>query len=188
MALALKFNVCLSSDCKTLTFNETTGIYSSTNTGGYGAPNPLASATAATLTITKEDDTTVEFDLLAESFPSTVSTLEFEITGEDLGYGVDAKLPDGEYIFQYDVTISGVVYTKRVVKFFYCQVKCCIEKLFAKIADVECECTDKAVKKAMKGYAYLKALQVAVRRGNQPRFANLLKILQKICADKNCGC
>lgn len=189
MALALKFNVCLESDCKTITFTDTTGVYTATNTGGYNTPNPsLSEATAATLTITKPDNTNVVINLFTQGFPTKDTTLEYLITGQALGYGVDSKIPDGSFTFQYDTTISGTIYTKRIVKLFYCQIKCCIENLFNKISDTSCECTDTFVKKALKGYAYLKSLQVAAKVGNQPRFANLLKILNKICADKNCGC
>ena len=42
MALALNFSVCISGDCSSVTFTETTGVYNATsNTGGWtGGGNP----------------------------------------------------------------------------------------------------------------------------------------------------
>jgi hypothetical protein len=53
MSLIPKYTLEMSSDCGTLYFNDTTPVYSVSETGGYGAPNPTrASITSTILTLT----------------------------------------------------------------------------------------------------------------------------------------
>lgn len=114
MSIYLKPVVTQAGDCKSFTFSETTGTYnSSTNTGGYGAPNfTVADVNTATVTITPfESDTSTEINVFS-TFPTTDSEIEFTITNEDMGYSEDESIADGVYDIVYELTgdfaITGV--------------------------------------------------------------------------------
>jgi hypothetical protein len=189
MALSITFNICESSDCKSLIFTETTGAYSDpSNTGGWGTPNPATTdVTSDELVVLLPDDTsTYSFDLLAEGFPTTDSTVEFEITAADLGYGT-GSLPDGMYTFT-RTTIATTTYVTQVTKLFYCNTQCCVHQKLAAITDTECGCDDKKTKDALLAFTYLQALKDAAKCGNTSRFTKILKITTRMCNSSDCGC
>lgn len=190
MAVSLSFSICQGSGCDSLTFKETTGAYSVTNTGGWGAPNRATStATIATLTITNPSGTSYELDLFATGdFPTDDTTFEYDIDFTDIGLTAGSKLPDGIYTFVYSVTtVSGttVVYTQTVQQAFYCQVKCCVLSMFKEL-DVTCDCSKDAKIRAIDAYLMLKGIIYSSGSGCSSNFEEDLAILQKICLNSNC--
>jgi hypothetical protein len=193
MAVSLSFEICSSSDCKSLAFTETTGAYSSTNTNGWGSPNKLTSdAETAVLEVTIPGDITYTFDLFAESpaFPTSDEDQKFIINAEDIGGVSGDKIPDGLYLFRYTVgrtTATAFTYTQQIQQLLYCNIKCCVYSMFADI-DEDCSCSSKKIEKALKSFALYKSLVAAAGCGQVNRFANLLKILGKLCKNTNCNC
>lgn len=74
--LSLKFDLCVINACTQLRFTETTGIYSTSNLGGWGIPNmKIPDAVTATLAITPYGSTaTYTIDLLATTLFPTYQT------------------------------------------------------------------------------------------------------------------
>lgn len=188
MAVALDFEICQASNCKSLIFTETTGAYSTQNTGGWNAPNELiSSVTDAILSVTTPGGLTFDFDVLAQtpSFPTTDELLKYYITGTELGM-VNSALTDGLYKFTYTVTTSTTTYTKIIYQLLYCNVKCCVASMLAKITDPDCDCQSDIIASASRAITLLDSLIYAAKCGNRTAFTNLLTILNKICRNQNC--
>lgn len=195
MALALKFELIMSSDCTSFAIKDLTGDYSATNTGGYGAPNPtIVSMTAATLTIPLSDGSTV---VLGDSqgfypaFPNDDDTL-FTITSALLGLGANVNIADFVTPITYSMTNVDGTYSVTQYEFIDCNAKCCENKANAAIDFTnKCEPCDN---KALQSYIKISALRAAV--GNalecipaQPNKATIiLQSLTDICNQSGCGC
>ncbi len=188
MSVILDFSICASSDCSSLFFEDTTGAYSSVNTGGFNSPNAsTADATAATLAITTPDDDTFSFNLLTQNpaFPTTDSTQLYYVYPSDLGMG-DAALTDGLYKFVYTVTTSTSTYSKIVYQLFYCNIRCCVSNMLLKITDPDCDCQADMIASATRALSLLNSLMYAAKCGNKTVFDKLLRILNKLCRNENC--
>lgn len=185
MALQLNFEICQSSNCKTLTFVETTGAYSASNTTGWGDPNPLiADMTSAVLTITLANGNSYNIDLFASGFPTDTNT-EFVINNTDIGYVSSDPIDDQIIMFTYTVSDGVDTYTQNIQQAFYCQVQCCVLSMFTDI-DIDCDCSKDKIDNALKSYALLKGLIYNAGCGNSTYFNNLLTQLQKLCLNSNC--
>lgn len=188
MATVISAQVCLSSDCKTLEFIETTGAYNSlSNTTGWGAPNQTTGdATAATLVATNPAGTSYTINLFSTTyFPTTNTSLEYTIPMTSIGLASGASLTDGIWSFTYTVTTNSTTYTYNWTQAFYCQVQCCVYSMF-KDLDVECDCSYDTKQKALDAYLLLKGLIYAGNCGNTTEFASILATLQKICLNSDC--
>lgn len=190
MAVTLQFTVCQSTNCKSLIFQETTGAYSATNTGGWGNPNRATStATTAVLTITPPNGTSYDVNLFTSSFPTTNTSQEYEIEATSIGQSSGSKWPDGIYTFVYTVTtVSGTteIYTQTVKQAFYCQVKCCVYSMFTDI-DLDCDCSEDAKVRAIDAWIMLQGLITSAGCGNVSNFEDDLETLQEMCNNNNCS-
>ncbi len=191
MALQLSANICQSVDCKSLQFTETTRAYdATTNPTGWGTPNiDLSDAVTATLTVTSEDmpEDSV-FDLLAEGFPTDDEDLIFTMSNEDLNFGLANTITDGSYNFLYEVTTDSQSYSVSVDVLIYCNVKCAVYNMLANL-QVKChDCHVEDVKEALLAWTYLQSLIHAALCGDKSRFEKILKILNKITINQDCGC
>lgn len=188
MAVQLSFDVCMSPDCKLLSFTEETGVYDATNNiGGWGTPNEATTdATNATLTITDTDDVSTVLTLYSQ-FPSSTDTVSRNINMDDIGGAIGDKFPDGLYTFLYTVTTATTTYTQTIKKLFFCQAACCVSQLFADITDEDCDCQEEAEDKALKAFTVLQALKYNAHCGKEDRFDNLLTILDKLCNSEDCS-
>jgi hypothetical protein len=193
MAVVLNFCINESDDAKSFTVKETTGVYNaSTNTGGWGAPNPtIASALTSTITIaqlTDADTNTYTDAVVINTYPTLPNTTEtlFEITAEDVGYGVDSQFPDAVYSLTYTVTSSSGSITP-VTKLFglYSNLDCCIKKMADKVSVCTCNCSELEdnLKEAMR---WRRLLQAADCCGNVPAIMKFIEKITKLCS--NCGC
>jgi hypothetical protein len=188
MALIPNFEICQSSDCKTLTFVETTGAYNAgNNTTGWNAPNAtIAAATAAVLTVTYASGTIATIDLFATTiFPTALTTVQYDLTSTSLGLVADTAIDDQIITFTYTVTSGGTSYhqTKRFP--FTCQVRCCVQSMVIGI-DIDCDCSDDIIEKYTRAYILYKGLIYSGNAGNVSNFNNILAQLQKLCLNSNC--
>lgn len=191
--IVLNFDICQAADCKSFTINETTGIYSATNTGGWGAPNAvIGDALDARLIVTLPNLTQVTVNNLL--FPTLPTTGTATISVTDANLGLSGGLPDGIYIITYQVDINQVLpftQTSRSTTktfLFSCNIKCCVDKLIAKIPELECTCNDQALKDALLAYGLYKSLCSAGSCGLTDKVTNILDRLNKLCNSKSCGC
>lgn len=107
MSLVIKGELVINASNTELTFNDVTGDYSGSNTGGYGTPNKAKARAYKTLIrITKPDGTSIDFDLDGTTVPSsdfvpknavtrTMTLAQMDISEEEF--------PDGVYEVQYIV-------------------------------------------------------------------------------------
>lgn len=195
MGLVLQFSVCQSNNCKQITFNETTQAYDPVaNVNGWGTPNPaIASATVATLTVLIPNGQTYTFDLfngLTPNWPTLSPSQNFILLSNNLGYGINNKLGDGIYTFTYSVTVSGVVYTQVKNVLLFCNSKCCVQNLYADVAEsnscVSCAKNKKDI--ADLARILLAGIEAAADCGQINTFNSLMTSLNRICANTNCCC
>lgn len=171
MALSLSCAGSFSSDGEQMFFNDDTGVYNaSTNTGGWGAPNPLttqvttfqiicnwisagtivtynftvSSGTITVASVTDGEGTTANIlaDLASTSFPFDSPDL-FDLTDTFDDAIVLPTLADGQFKLTYKV-ISGSVpftYTTSTTFFRDCDLKCCTKELRL-TADPNCDCCE----------------------------------------------
>lgn len=197
MALIPSISICKSSDCKSLSLNETTGAYTLINLGGYGTPNvDLSDIISAVLTINIPGSSTpIVIDLFSitppDNFPSDdPTTPTFIIDSVVLGLGPAGVLSDGLYTFQYDVTDNtNVTYTYSTTFLMTCTIECCVAKLLAEVAKCGCDCDDDAKEDALFAYTLLVALKSSLScDNNTTKTNNILSSLQRICKFKDCNC
>lgn len=186
MALTLSIDLCLRSNCTELIFKETTGAYSGSNTGGYGAPNTnLGAIQTAVLTVTDPDGEEYEIDLYNE-FPTTDTEYEYTIDLADLGNR--DSIEDGYWQFNYTVSDGDTSYEVNAAKVFTCSINCCLKNILTKIRDSYCDSCDNY-------YTYEEYTKVLALRdslldldvcGDTEYIENTLEILTKICNKIKC--
>jgi hypothetical protein len=207
MSLGINFKI-KNKSCKSLVFTETTGLYSPSNTPGWETPNPLISnATAATLSIYNNSNTLlVTLDLFTTGLPDPNDTTtthnwpnsSYQETAYNFYQGLiintdlvplsNDTIADGVYTYIYSVIVDDITYSKTKYFYNFCNVECCVDKLFAKVPDSDSCCNSTAANKALRAYSLLLALKRAAECYQKERFARLLRILQTICSGNPCNC
>jgi len=187
--LDLRFKLCQDKSCKELVFVETTGVYDSLlNLGGGGSPNPTtASASNITLSVTFPDATTGSFTFPA-GWPTTDNSKYIIIKNTDLGLVADDSFDDGQYTFTYSITSGTIVYTKAQDIYFFCQVRCCVNKMVARIGDSNCQCEKDYVDNVLWASALLHSLEYAAICNKKNQFDNIMEYLTAICDTEPCDC
>lgn len=199
---ALSISVCQAKDCQSFAITETTGVYNaSSNPGGYGGGvnYDTTDVIDARLVITLPDGTSITIDSSSAipvypSLPDSTGLAPFTVASAMLG--LSGVLPDGIYTIQYTIDINTVFSTTTqtsVTQFvlFTCTIKCCVDKLFAKISDQGCgcnDCNDAIIQNALLASALYQALCASGVCGNTTNVNCLLDRLNKLCTAKNCGC
>lgn len=185
MALSIDFNICLDTACSEFNFTETTGLYSATNTGGWGTPNAdIGDIVTALLQVTGPDGTPYTINLLTESFPSSNSSFSYEFLTSVVG-----DYEDGAWQFLlYYVDDSGTVYQKKHNYLFYCNTACCVETMLANIEVGECDnCNDIAkIDTYLKVKVFLDTLKYAAKCYQVSNFTSIKSILDKLCVNSGC--
>jgi hypothetical protein len=212
MGLQLSILPKISTDAKKLIFTETTGIYSVTNTTGWGSPNPLisecqtvGSTPGAILTVLTPDDnfiTMFSYDpsLGGTQFPETTGLQEKNLYYYSSGYtttynatATPVNMPDGVYTFTY--TINSVNYVSKIATIYSTTyyllvttgVACCVDKLFHLASQADCtDCKNEKLSKALEAESYLKAAEYANACGKNNMAAKHLSKAQWICSEQNC--
>lgn len=218
MALIPKLSVCQPNDCQKLWLWDSTGTYDvSTNPGGYGAPNPDATAivnavikvyppgysvpivftftiltgviTAATRTDPNGTVTTVTSSLNTTAFPWT-DTVPFILTSDLLNIGESQSLESGNWFFEYTITNNSInYYNTSTDTFIFCVAECCVNKMLLKVDDCDCGCGgDGFGARYLKAKALLDAAKFAAQWGLKEKAQTLLEEVQSICGSDCNGC
>lgn len=199
MALNLQLSTLQANDNKLLQFTDTTGVYSGSNTGGWGSPNLAVTAidgSTHTLElliriVTPDTDTTYSYINLFTLFGpfATTTDLIFEINASHLlsssvplGTSTDL-LPDGTYYITYivDRGLVGEVFTSFVM-FVDGQVRNATYNKLRTIPTVyNCKnVKNKDIDDAILAYGYLKAMESTAYVAKTEELLNDLSVLQRI--------
>lgn len=185
MAIKLKYNICVVNNCKQLAFTESTGIYSISNTTGWGTPNELISdATSAILTITNTENISYNIDLFTLGlFPSSSNSVTYTIPLAL--YGNPSSITDGQWYFKYTVITSTTTYVTEKYYYFTCNSENCVNNMIpTEICDSCKDNTD--YDNYIKAWSFLKSLEKAAQCGNVTLFNSIKKIIDKLCKNSNC--
>ena len=192
MSLSLKELFTADSDCLSFNTYDNSGIYSSSNTGGYNTPNPaIADASAATLTISILTDyatQTYSTAVVIDAYPTlpNITNTPFNVTGALMGNGDDSALTDGYYKIIYTVTTTGPVVntvTKYVV--LTCQIDSCYKALANQVALCSFNCVE--LEERLRRIAYFRRqLTGAVNCGNIGAIMKYLEYLTSLCDTNDC--
>jgi len=137
----VKFSVLEKLGCNSIEFTDTSGAYSSTNTGGYGTPNfDYSDITSTLIRITRADGQVYDIT----DFIPTALVPSVIINGYQIGYGT-ASSP--QVITSQVVTIEYFVYTSLACRIgymeqdvlFHCQLKNCIQNRAIEVLKEDCE-------------------------------------------------
>jgi hypothetical protein len=191
MALSPKIKICLASDCTTLTFSDITGIYNSqTTVGGYGTPNPeINDFVSANLKVISPSNNEYTIDLFGTGdFPTTNKDLKYTINLEDLER---TSIEDGYWEFMYTLLDdNNNTFTYNISYYFYCNSKCCADKMLSKI-DLTDNLFKKENKEKMDTYTQVKVLLASLINSaecfNENNFNNIKKEINKLCKNINCN-
>lgn len=189
MALSPKISICYTNNNTTLQIVDITGIYSAGNTGGWNTPNASGSdITDASVVITYPNAETQTVDLLAE-IPSTV-TGNFSFSEITPDYTVD-----GVHTFVYTLVYTDgsggtTTVTYKVYKLFLGRVKCCIDKMWAKVPSKLCdECNIEAyLSDTLFAYGLYNSLMSMGACAQTTTINKLLTQIQNLCSFEDCNC
>jgi hypothetical protein len=187
MALQLNFSICVINSCTQIRFQETTGFYSTANTGGWGPPNiDLNDAVTATLAITPYNSTsTYTLNLLATTlFPTDNSSFTYDIPLSSIGN--PSNIVDGKWLFVYTITDGTNTYTKSIYKYFYCNSECCVTSMLPDIDTCDCCKETSEYKNYILAWTQLQSLKKAAACGDSTNFAAIKKIVDKLCLNSGC--
>ena len=178
-----------SPDCSNLIFNELTGIYTTSNLTGWGAPNDtLGEVISATLFISTPSGTGFAFNPLLSGFPTNSTVFPYTISYASLG--LPTGLVDGVYTATYTVitSVTSVLYTYRVSNQFLinCNLECCVDKMLLDIDDFDCDCNEDKKDKYLTALSALYSIEKAKDCGDIVTANNLFSIANKLC--NNLGC
>jgi len=187
MGLQLNFSTCVINGCTQIRFQETTGFYSTANTGGWGTPNiNLSDVLTATLTITPYNSTsTYNLNLLATTlFPTDNSSFTYDIPLSSIGN--PSNIVDGKWLFVYTITDGTNTYTKSIYKYFYCNSECCVTSMLPDIDTCDCCKETSEYKNYILAWTQLQSLKKAAACGDETNFTAIKKIIDKLCLNSGC--
>lgn len=200
MAVQIKTSIISTQD-GVFSFSENTGAYNVGNTTGWGSPNEdISNVLSSKLDVFLPDPETYlptsSYQIIdtAEGFepplyPTTDSSVIFNITGQMLGYGLSSKVPDGIYEIVYTVLvdagglgISTETLTNRTYRLMTAQVECCLSKIAVSgINEMSgCNCPGKLSNFEL-GMLMVQAAKYAIECGNVTAAGKALSRAKEIC-------
>jgi hypothetical protein len=190
MALIPKLSVCTLNACSTLRIKEITGVYDAlTNLYGWNEPNiTIASLFTAELIITSPSGLITTIDIKSQLVHPYAEAFYFT--------DISIIPEDGEWTIQYKlVTKEGPVTYSNILKTFHtCSVRCCIDKIWAKVlnnyTDCGCGCTDisELEQKASFMESLYDTMTSAASCNNSDTRDKILAQLQRLCKLEKCNC
>jgi len=183
MAFSPTLKMC-QTNCSTISFTDTTNIYSTGNTTGWGVANSVigSSVTSATIVVTDEAGNTEFTYTVTGEIPSSVS-------GEIIFTDYSFSLPDDTYTVVYTIIAGGDMYTHSQTLLTTCNFECCITKQLAKVAKSLCNdsCDTSVVDDFLLIEAMLYAYKSAVMCEKAAIKTEIETRLQRFC-DYQCNC
>jgi len=184
------FCAVMKNNCGTLKITDNTGVYhATTNPLGWGAPSTILSSalTAATITYLVGDG-----DLDTDGTTvSVLANIPNPVVGSFILKEIDLDdYADGYIQISYVLTTASATYTKTKTIFFTCNVRCCINSMWATIA-TDCDCTcesNEKIDNALMAEGLLKAVNSAASCVTTAGRASLLAKIQRLCDWESCGC
>lgn len=187
MSLIALISTSKSSLCETIKIKEETGAYSSTNQGGYGAPNPATShVQSAKIYISKRDNSgafseETEINVFGTLPSSNGASFEIDSTLYTAGFS------DGIYKIRYVITGvdgSSNAFSYEVTDYpvIDCGINCCFQKLSDQV--VNC-CTPEIKDKHRRVSVLIRAMEGAIDGDDFDTIQTIIEEIQSIC---NCGC
>jgi hypothetical protein len=184
-----KFCASVIKGCTTLRVKDNTGAYDATsNPNGWDAPTTITTAdvTAATITYYIGDSTSgTEVDVLSQ-LPAGTVVGSFTLAEID----VEDTYADGFITIVYTLTTATDTYTTRNKILFTCSSRCCIDKMWAEIAEkCNCNCDLKQmIDDALMAEGMLKAVKSAASCNSTTSIDTMLAKIKKLCEFNNCNC
>ena len=171
--------------CTSIKIYDLTGLYSSSNTGGWNTPNLSKNFTGtATIKIVTPEGSTLEYDVK--------EAIEDSLFPKYLLYEyIPEKLEDGIYTISLILvdTENNITYKADSILPIYCNVECCVNKLSASVAADLCNnCNSEATNKFDLAETLLTSLKRIAKCLGEKEFNKILSQLQKICNSTGCGC
>jgi hypothetical protein len=191
MALTFKASV-IAEETGTFTVQDTTGVYTSNNPTGYGAPNPqIIYFTSADLTVSVPEPETflpaptpVTYSInMYPTLPNTGSPLYY-IDYSMLGGNAANKCPDGVYEFTYEAydDDNGDLYTWNGSVLMYANTLCCLANLAIAGTNSGCGCgCGSKMSRFEKGMLMLEAAKYATSCNNTTAAAKALLAASELC-------
>lgn len=174
--------------CGQLHLSDITGLYNPiSNEGGWNTPNPdrTDETLVATINISYENSANV----VTTFTPIIVTTEVAEATLSTIDFTPVDIIGDGVYTILYTIEVGESTYQTELIMSVSCNVKCCVQKLAAKVAAGLCNtCENKAMEKFLTAGVLYKALKnISVCHGSK-EFLGVLKQIERICNQSGCGC
>lgn len=133
MAFSPVLDICFET-CSLIKFVDVTGLYSASNTNGYGETTGIegsAEVASAIILVTDEDGETIfEYDVTSE-FPVAM-------TGDLIFSSYEYSLPDGDFTVTYTIVTATNTYKYSTTLLNSCNFECCIDSLIATIPSKLC--------------------------------------------------
>lgn len=190
MALISKLSVCSLNACSTLRIKEITGTYNVLNNlTGWNTPNvAVIDIESAELIITSPSGTITTIDVLSQLPDPYVEAFYFT--------DISITPEDGEWTIQYVLItkVGPVTYSNILRTFLTCSVRCCIDKIWAKVlnnyTDCGCGCTtiSELEQKANFMESLYDTMMSAHSCNNSDTRDKILAQLQRLCKLEKCNC
>jgi len=184
MAFSPVLDVCFET-CSLIKFVDVTGLYSVSNTSGYGETNGIEGTdiTSAIITITdSEGETLFEYDVTDE-VPDAIS-------GDIIFSSYEYSLPDGEFTVTYTIThTDNTIYEYSTSLLNTCNFECCIDSLIATIPAKICanRCDTDYIDEVLTIEGLLYAYMCSSQCDKATIQAEIEKRLKRFC-DFQCNC
>ena len=189
MAVSISFSANESCDSQNIVFKDTTGTWSESNTGGWGAPNDgLGSVQNVEILVTDPGGTiwTIPSAVIGATLPNSVFN-SFMINMSHLGGTANTTMTQGLYRIAYRVLVggagdsTGVWYEVRKYIFCYSTIKCCVHKMLAALDICDsCPC-DSEKSNALEAYTLYKAMLYASSCGSIEKADKIFKQVSRLC-------
>lgn len=183
------FTVCQKDKCKTLSVEDTSGLFDAvTNPNGWD-PTGVTALDSAVIVVTFPDATTKTYDVLSQIPNPITGNFSYTLTNGT------AVFPDGSYKVKYTLTFaapSTTVNSTEKCIYFNCVTKCSLASLWAKTAEEECGCDpcsgNEMLNTALLAEGLYRAMVSAASCGNTATADKLLARLTRIFNYNDCNC
>ncbi len=184
MAFTPILDVCFET-CGLIKFVDTTGVYSVSNTQGWGEGSGVEGSiiTSAIITVSDSNDNVLfEYDVTSE-IPDTV-------VGDIIFTSYEYSLPDGDFNVSYTlIDQNNTIYEYTSTLLNSCNFECCIDKLIASIPAKICanRCDTDYIDEVLTIEGLLYAYMCSAVCEKNTIKAEIQKRLERFC-DLQCDC